>query len=172
MRPTLAPETITAAITQHIRAREDLISAYPDLDDDTLQDTLEGLTDATDIIGAVIRSSLEDAALLEALSTRLSDMKARRDRLEDRMRTKREIARKAMTAAGIHKLTHPDFTASLRTGAASLEVENPALVPAAYLKPQPPTLDRQGLLAALKAGITIDGVALKAPTPQLNVRTK
>ncbi len=172
MRPTISPETITAVISQHVRAREELISAYPDLDDDTLRDTLEGLTDATDIIGAVIRSSLEDAALLDALSTRLSDMKARRDRLEERMRSKRDVARRAMTAAGIDKITHPDFTVSLRSGQATLDIIDASQVPPAYLKPQPPTLDKQGLLAALKAGCVIDGVALKDPAPQISVRTR
>ena len=45
-------------------------------------------------------------------------------------------------------------------------------IPAAYWKPQPPKLDRQGLLAALKAGTAIEGAALAPPHLQLSVRTK
>ena len=65
-----------------------------------------------------------------------------------------------------------DFTASLRQGAPALEVVAEDKIPAAYWKPQPPKLDRQGLLAALKAGTAIEGAALAPPHLQLSVRTK
>ncbi len=45
-------------------------------------------------------------------------------------------------------------------------------IPAAYWKPQPSKLDKQGLLAALKSGTVIEGAALAAPQLQLSVRTK
>ena len=80
---------------------------------------------------------------------------------------------KAMSEAEIPKLTVADFTASLRHGAPTLEVVEPRTkIPAAYWKPQPPKLDRQGLLAALKAGTAIEGAALAPPHLQLSVRTK
>ena len=106
------------------------------------------------------------------LSTRLCDMKARLERLETRAKRKRQLVLEAMTQAEIKRLEEADFTASLRQGAPALEVVAEDKIPVAYWKPQPAKLDRQGLLAALKNGVDIDGVALAAPTLQLSVRTK
>ena len=54
----------------------------------------------------------------------------------------------------------------------TLEVIEESKIPGAYWKPQPPKLDRQGVLAALKGGTAIDGVALAPPQLQLSVRTR
>ena len=116
------------------------------------------------MLAELIRSALEDEALASGLSTRLNDMKARLERLETRAGRKRQLALRVMGEADIQKLMQPDFTASLKQGAPTLDVVDEAKVPAAYWKPQPSKLDRQGLLSALKAGVAIDGVAI-APAP-------
>ena len=77
-----------------------------------------------------------------------------------------------MAEAEIPKLAEADFTASLRQGAPALEVTAEDRIPAAYWKPQPPKLDKQGLLVALKNGTAIDGAAIIPPKMQLSVRTK
>ena len=124
------------------------------------------------MLAEIIRSALDDEALAAGLSTRLSDMKARIERFETSAKRKRELALKAMNEAEIPKLLVADFTASLRHGAPTLEVVEENKIPAAYWKPQPPKLDRQGLLAALKAGTAIEGAVLEPPRLQLSVRTK
>jgi hypothetical protein len=144
----------------------------PDLDAVTLADTLEGITDLREMVAEVIRSALEDEALASGLSTRLNDMKARLERLETRAGRKRQLALRVMSEADIQKLMQSDFTASLKQGAPTLDVVDEAKVPAAYWKPQPSKLDRQGLLAALKAGVAIDGVAIGVAQTQLSVRTR
>ncbi|MDP1605023.1 MAG: siphovirus Gp157 family protein [Legionella sp.] len=155
---------------QVLRAR--LLAEIPDLDAETLADTLEGITDLKEMLAELVRSALEDEALANGLSTRLSDMKVRLDRLETRARRKRQLALRTMGDAAIAKLEQSDFTASLRQAAPALEVVAEDKIPAAYWKPQPFKLDRQGLLQALKAGTAIDGAGL-APTQQcLSVRTK
>jgi hypothetical protein len=45
-------------------------------------------------------------------------------------------------------------------------------IPEAYWLPQPPKLDRQGLLGELKRGVAIPGAELSNPKPVLMVRTK
>ena len=132
--------------------RDRLLAEIPDIDAETLADTLEGLTDLREMLAEIIRSALDDEALASGLSTRLSDMKARIERFETSAKRKRELALKAMNEAEIPKLLVADFTASLRHGAPTVEVLEETKIPAAYWKPQPPKLDRQGLLAALKAG--------------------
>ena len=158
--------------TKHRLFRDRLLSEIPDIDTETLADTLEGLTDLREMLAEVIRSALDDEALASGLSTRLSDMKARIERFETRAKRKRELALKTMHEAEIPKLLVADFTASLRHGVPTVEVFEEAKIPAAYWKPQPSKLDRQGLLAALKAGTAIEGAVLEAPRLQLSVRTK
>ena len=153
-----------------LRAR--LLSEIPDLDAQTLADTLEGLSDLREMLTEIVRSALEDETLVAALATRLADMQARRERLATRAARKRQLALHAMCEADIAKLEQPDFTAALRAAAPALAVMAEDQIPAAYWKPQPFKLDRQGLLAALKAGTVVDGAVLAPPHQVLSVRTK
>ena len=152
--------------------RKRLLAEIPDLDAETLSDTLEGITDLKEMLAELVRSALEDEALAAGLSTRLSDMKARLERLETRAKRKRQLALKTMGEADMAQLEQPDFTASLRQAAPALEIVAEDKIPAAYWKPQPFKLDRQGLLQALKAGTAIDGACFASPQQCLSVRTK
>src|SRR5262245_49090019 len=99
---------------RHQRLKERLLSDYPEIDADTLQDTLEGITDLHEMIAAIIRSALFDEALQTGLRTRLEDMRQRLTRLEERGAKKRQLALEAMCEVGLKKLEQPDFTASAR----------------------------------------------------------
>ncbi len=149
-----------------------LLTEHPDLDDNTLTDTLEGITDLHEMIAAVIRSALVDDALSTGLRGRLNDMKERLRRLEERGAKKRQLALEAMDEVGLNKLQQPDFTASTRPGSPSLVVTTEGAVPSPYWVPQPPKLDRQALLGELKRGTDIPGVQLNNPSPVLVVRTR
>jgi hypothetical protein len=149
-----------------------LLAMWPEIDSDTLTDTLEGITDLHEMIAAVIRSALVDEALSTGLRERLNDMKERLARLEERGAKKRQLALDAMNEVGLGKLQQPDFTASTRAGAPSLVVTAEDEVPSPYWIPQPPKIDRQTLLGELKRGADIPGVQLKNPQPVLVVRTK
>ncbi len=114
-------QPIRIAISQYqtlcLRLRND----YPDLDDETLADTLEGLTNLHEIIAEVIRSALVDEAIVGGLKQRISDMRVRLERLEVRARKKKVLALGAMGEAEIKKLNQPDFTASVRKGQAGVD---------------------------------------------------
>jgi hypothetical protein len=168
----LLPSTVKLESTRYSILRAWLLEKLPDLDDETLADTLEGITDLREILAELVRSALEDEALSAGLSTRLAEMRSRLERLKHRAEKKRALALTAMAEAEIKTVLEPDFTASLRQGAPTLDVLAEERIPAAYWRPQPPKLDRQGLLAALKSGEEIDGAALAAPIVQLSVRTK
>ena len=170
--PILPPQQIQSEATTYVTLRAQLLSDLPDLDEETLADTLEGLTDLREMLAELIRSALDDEALVVGLSTRLSDLKVRMERLEARAKRKRQLARRVMSDAVIATLTVADFTASLKQAPPTVEVLAEDKIPAVYWKPQPPKLDKQGILAALKLGIAIDGAALAAPQIQLSVRTK
>src|SRR5262245_52176912 len=100
--------------------RQRLLTNYPNADEETLCDTLEGITDLHEMIAAVIRSALVDEALQLGLRTRLEDMRARLARLDHRGTRKRYLALHAMTEVGLAQIQQPDFTASTRLGSPAL----------------------------------------------------
>ncbi len=163
---------VRSEIQRYTRMREWLLEQFPEIDDQAIRDTLEGETDLHEMIAAVIRSALVDEALSTGLRGRLNDMKERLRRLEERGAKKRQLALEAMDEVGLNKLQQPDFTASTRPGSPSLVVTTEGAVPSPYWVPQPPKLDRQALLGALKRGTDIPGVQLNNPKPVLVVRTK
>ena len=154
------------------RLHAQLLQNFPGSDDETIRDTLEGITDLHEMIAAVIRSALVDEALHAGLRFRLDDMKQRLSRLEDRGTKKRQLALEAMSEVGLTKLEQPDFTASARAGSPALIVIAEDRIPDTYWLPQPPKLDRQTILGELKRGAEIPGAQLSNPQPVLMVRTK
>jgi hypothetical protein len=155
------------------RAIRDRIRAHdPQIDEQTLADTVEGLTDLHEIVQAIIRSALSDEALVLGLKCRISDMQGRLDRLQDRASKRRQIARDVMVELDLKKLNAPDFTASIREGIPSLAVIDEEAVPSIYWQPSEPRLNRQELAYELKQGAEISGVALSDPEPILSVRVR
>src|SRR5215475_10109497 len=122
---------------KHQALEQRLLDTWPDCDEETLRDTLEGITNLHEMIAAVIRSALADEALQVGLRTRLDEMRHRLSRLAERGLKKRQLALEAMNEAGLKKLEQPDFTASARLGAPPLVVTSERDVPESYWIPQP-----------------------------------
>ena len=162
----LTSATTYHAIRDHIRAQD------PQIDEQTLADTVEGLTDLHEILAAIVRAALADEAMATGLKCRISDMQGRLDRLQDRAAKRRQIAKDVMVELDLKKLNAPDFTASIREGTPSLMVINEDAVPSIYWQPSEPRLNRQELAYELKQGAEIAGVTLSNPEPVLSVRTR
>jgi len=160
-----------AAITYRT-IRDRITAEDPQIDEQTLADTVEGLTDLHEIIAAIVRSALADEALATGLKSRIAEMQERLDRLEDRASKRRQIAKDVMVELDLKKITAPDFTASIRPGTPALMVIDEAAVPKIYWEPREPRLNRQELASDLKQGAEIAGVTLSNPEPVLSVRVR
>ena len=160
-----------AAITYRT-IRDRIRAEDPQIDEQTLADTVEGLTDLHEIVAAIVRSALADEALATGLKGRIAEMQDRLDRLQDRASKRRQIAKDVMVELDLKKITAPDFTVSIRPGMPALLVLDEAAVPSIYWEPRDPRLNRQELLSELKGGADIKGVALSNPEPVLSVRTR
>lgn len=163
---------IDAEVRRCNAIREALLTQYdPDLDEETLADTIEGLTNLHELLSAIIRGALDAEAMVDAVKARAKDMQARASRLEARAERLRQIVRDAMADAHIHKLTQPDFTASLRPGVPHVTITDEDLLPQIFIEQRPHILKRE-ILDALKDGAEVTGAMLSNPEMVLSVRTK
>lgn len=169
----MAEYKLGAELAHHEYLRQQLAEQFPDADEETLHDTLEGMTDLTDMLAELVRSSLDDLALVAALKEREVDMKLRRARFEVRAQKKRDVVETIMERANIKRITKEDFTASMGAGRRKVMVIDEAAIPSKYWRPQAPTLDKIALQTTLQAGaVIVGGAMLSNPKPVLSVRTK
>ena len=160
-----------AAIAYRV-LRDRIQAEDPQIDEQTLADTVDGLTDLHEIIGAIVRAALADEALAAGLKGRIAEMQDRLERLQDCAAKRRQIAKEVMVELELKKITAPDFTISIRPGMPALLVLDEATVPSIYWQPSEPRLNRQKLATELKDGAEITGVTLSNPEPVLSVRTR
>jgi len=165
-------DQLTIAATTYKTIRDRIRVQDPQIDEQTLADTVEGLTDLHEILAAVLRAALADEAMATGLKCRISDMQGRLARLQDRAAKRRQIAKDAMVELDLKKLTAPDFTASIRPGTPALVVLNEDAVPKTYWEPGEPRLRRQILAGDLKGGAEVEGATLSNPEPVLSVRVR
>ena len=146
---------------QVIRTR--LRAEDPQIDEQTLADTVEGLTDLHEIIAAIIRAALADEALATGLKVRIAEMQDRLERLQDCAAKRRQIAKDVMVELDLKKITAPDFTVSIRPGMLGLLVLDEAAVPSIYWEPREPRLNRQELLSDQKVAPKSAGLLFQIP---------
>jgi hypothetical protein len=160
------------SLTSYRAIRDRILASDTDLDEETLTDTLEGLTDLHEVVAAVVRLALIDEAFAEGLKGHIEIMQSRLRRLTERAEARRLIARDAMVEVDLKKITAPDFTVSVRPGSPALVVTEERAIPPTYWQPREPRLDRLGLLNDLKKGLPVSGASLSNPIPVLSVRVR
>ncbi len=152
--------------------RERLATQFPEADEKTLLDTLEGMTELHEMIAAVVRVRMDDLTLVTALKSRISGMQERLSRIEHRAETMKDVVVSVMDRSGIKKIAEADFTLTLRPTNPPLEITNEGLIPDEFWKRQSPRLDRIGLIGALKNGSSVPGAVLGNGGLTISVRSR
>jgi Gp157 protein len=156
---------------RYLAIKEKLKAEDPAIDERTLADTVDGLTDFTDVLTAIMRAAIADEAMVDALKALIAGWAERLNRHETRAEKRRAIVRDAMLDAGLNKLTMPDFTASLRNGQPHVVITDEKAIPQAFIEMRPHIRKRE-LLDALKDGAPIAGAELSNPGVTLSVRVR
>jgi len=147
--------------------------AAVDADDEALLiDTIEGETSLFEIIDAIILRMVENRVMIAGLESVISDLDNRKTRYEQRIKADRALIEQAMMIADLPKIERPAATLSLATRQPKALVEEESSIPARFWKTGAPTLDKAGLLAALKDGETVPGARLDNAAPSLTARFK
>ncbi len=164
---------LTHSVTTYQTIRERIISlANDDIDETTLADTIEGLSDFNEVAAEVIRSALLDEAMADGLSQYIKRLQGRLQRLAERAKERRRIVRDAMMEVDLRKIVAPDLTLSVRPGSPSLVILDEKAIPEPYWLQQKPRLDRIQATSDLKRGVPIPGATLSNPEPVLSVRIR
>ena len=139
-----------------------------DLDEQTLADTLEGLGGELEVKAQnVIMFTRNLEATAAAIKEAEAQMAARRKALENRAAGLRRYVLENMQFAGIQKIECPFFKLSIRDNPAAVDIYEPGLIPAQYMKqpePPPPAPDKTAIKAAITAGTEVPGAKLTKGT--------
>lgn len=144
-----------------------------DLDEQTVADTLEGLSGELEVKAtnvAAFARNLEASA--EAIKRAEVQMELRRKAIERRADRLRSYLKDNMERTGILKIEGPHFQIAIKKNPPAVHVEALELVPAEFMKtppPPPPVLDKKAVGDALKAGRDVPGCRLEQGT-RLEIR--
>ena len=154
---------IIKELNHHLYLLDELRKMYPEEEDVSFADTLEGETNLHEMLVKIIYSADDDAAIIAGIDLRISTMNARKDRLKRRIERSRELVADVMQRAGIIRLTPPDMTVSVSKRPPKVLIIDENQIPKAYFTPAPPPpdkLDKSALKEALEDGIEVPGAVL------------
>ena len=161
VRPNLS---LIEAVSQNLR---DMLGE--DFDTETFFDTLDGETDAVEIIDRLLASMAEDEAMADAVKAQVSDMSARMRRFCDRAAAKRRTIKLVLDATGERKVERPLATVSIQAGRLSVNITDEASVPTQLCKVVK-SPDKTAIKKQIEAGETVPGAELVRGEDTLAVR--
>lgn len=136
------------------------LDAYRD-DEEAFWTTLDGETDAGDLLDTFLASSQDDEALADAIRAQETALKTRRERIEMRAAAKRKTLGMILNAAGMKKAERPRGTVSVRPGNLSVRIVVEDDVPSQLMREKiTRTPDKLAIKAQIEAGETVPGCEL------------
>lgn len=135
-----------------------------DLDEQTIADTLESvsgeLEEKATNTAMVIRNLEASAAAIKEAE---AGMAARRKTIERRAESLRRYLLDNMVACNMQKIESPYFQIAVRDNPPAVDVFEPGLLPAEYMRqpePPPPAPDKAAIRVVLKSGHDVPGARL------------
>ena len=143
-----------------------------DLTDEAVQNSLEAIQgDFNDKAIAIIKLTENMTADTTAIDAEIDRLKARKQVVENRKKSLREYLLRNMEACNITKIECPLFTASLRKGIESVEIEDQSKLPDEFVTVEVVTKPDKNLIKAkLKAGEDVPGATLKRGAATLTIK--
>ncbi len=150
-----------------------LLEAHPDLDDRTLYDSIDGVTEFVEAMDWLVRAEALNVEAIVGLKDRLTQNKDRLSRFERGNEALRDRMKNAMELAGETALKLPEATLSIRAGKARVIVTDESLLPP-HLMTQPKLVpDKLKIVAALANHPTaVSGAEMSNAEPILTIRRK
>lgn len=135
-----------------------------DLDEQTIADTLESMSGeleakATNTAFVIRNIEAHAAAIKEAEA----GMAARRKAAENRAARLKDYLLANLLVAGVQKVECPYFKLAVRDNPPAVEIYEPGLIPAEFMKTPPPppaSADKTAIKEAIKAGQDVPGCKL------------
>lgn len=163
-------------VTLELRALEALKLAIEadhnlQLDPEFLSDLAEGQTNLFEAIDVLLHDDLHDRALIEGLKFVLTDMEARKQRLDDRIETRRALFEQALMILERRTIERPTATISLAARPPTLTVTDESQIPSHFFRAKP-VLDRKALREALERGENASGAYLSNGPMTLTIRRR
>lgn len=106
-------------------------------------------------------------ATAAAIKQAEQEMAARRKAIENRAENIKEYLKTCMEIAGVTKIECPHFALSIKSNPPSVDVFEPSLIPAEFMRqpePPPPVIDKTAIKEAIKAGREVPGAMLAQGT--------
>lgn len=165
------PRDLGAAVSTHKALVEQVRAMFLSEDEESLADTIEGLTTVDEAIFAVLRAAQEREAMALALrETIVKNMVARARRFEETAASMRLACLHAIHECGLKTpLRGPDFTVSVGVGKPKVIVKDEALLPDHLCRVKQREPDKVAIGKALAAGQEVPGVELGNPMPSLSI---
>lgn len=142
------------------------------VDDEAVIDTAMGETSLEDAIRRAMNEASEMKALAAAISERIGELEARKQRMLDGAENIRQAVASVMLETGMKSLRLPEFTLSARITKPKLEYVTPEAIPAEYWREKViKEIDKEQIKAVYEIGGDVPGVTKTNGRPSLTVRT-
>ncbi|MGE5650916.1 MAG: siphovirus Gp157 family protein [Bacillota bacterium] len=139
-----------------------------DNDSQTIADTIEAESYPLEVKAQNVAYAIRNLeATAEAIKTAEKQMADRRKSIENRAAHIRNYLQTCMEVAGVTKIECPHFALKIKKNPPSVDVFEPGLVPAEFMRqsePPPPAPDKIAIKEAIKAGREVPGAMLVQDT--------
>lgn len=157
---------------EHIKAVRAHLEAVlgDDLDDQTALDTIDGETDAADILDRLIWIAQQDQHHIDAIKEHEAALKLRRQRMEARVDANKAAMLSVLDAAGVAKVQRPCATLTRRNGSPSVVITDEDAVPSQLCQFRK-VPDKKAIKAQIDAGETVPGAEIQIGPDGVTMRT-